>query len=339
MSKNPKPFFSIGVTTYDRLDLLKEALSSIVFQTFPDFEVIVGNDNPHQVLSPELLNITDERICFVNRTSNLGELPNMNDLLARSRGRYFTWLADDDLYAPNMLESVYNSLHKYGFPLVAFTSYVTGNEYVACGAEDLLTKNRILTGRQFLREYLMRSLKTIGCCGFLNTEYLRRVGGMQKLGNGFSPYSDNLLAIGVGLLHSVIFIDEPLYFFRTHQGSISNISPDLDAYQSAHEELLQKSMDIFKDNLLKDDYHKNLSSLLVWCIQDYFSVMVRSGKIKVMMLIKYLFWLFKHIKQLDINNKYKLFIVIIRNIVKKKLQIICLVHDSPRRKTDTSIKS
>ena len=38
------PFFSIGVTTYNRKELLKQTLISIINQTFTDFEVIVGND-------------------------------------------------------------------------------------------------------------------------------------------------------------------------------------------------------------------------------------------------------------------------------------------------------
>ena len=38
------PFFSIGVTTYNRRELLKCTLDSIIKQKFSDFEVIVGND-------------------------------------------------------------------------------------------------------------------------------------------------------------------------------------------------------------------------------------------------------------------------------------------------------
>src|SRR5438034_1385314 len=41
------PLFSIGVTTYDRVELLVQTLSSILGQTFSDFDVIIGNgDSP-----------------------------------------------------------------------------------------------------------------------------------------------------------------------------------------------------------------------------------------------------------------------------------------------------
>lgn len=84
------PFFSIGVTTYNRRELLKQVLDILIKQTFSDFEVIVGNDYPQEILTAELLGIYDPRIRFVNHPKNLGEVGNMNALLEVSRGRYFT---------------------------------------------------------------------------------------------------------------------------------------------------------------------------------------------------------------------------------------------------------
>src|SRR5713226_4574644 len=118
------PLFSFGVTTYDRVDLLAETLSSILRQTFCDFEIIVGNDNPNRTLSAASLGIHDSRIRFVNHSRNLGELGNMNSLLGLARGRYFTWIADDDLYAPNFLHAVHAALNKFEFPPCVYTSYV-----------------------------------------------------------------------------------------------------------------------------------------------------------------------------------------------------------------------
>src|SRR3972149_4035428 len=119
----PIPFFSIGVTTYNRPELLKQTLASILVQTFSDFEVIVGNDNTQATLSAEPFGIKDPRVRFINHPQNLGELRNMNALLGMSRGRYFSWQFDDDGYAPNFLEAVYSSLVKFNFPPCIFTSY------------------------------------------------------------------------------------------------------------------------------------------------------------------------------------------------------------------------
>jgi len=124
-----RPFFSIGVTTYDRKDLLKETLASIVQQRFTDFEVLVGNDFTQESLCGDSVGVQDPRVQFLNHPENLGELRNMNLLLTRSRGRYFTWLADDDLYAPDFLLAVHSALVRFEFPPCVFTSYDSGGTF------------------------------------------------------------------------------------------------------------------------------------------------------------------------------------------------------------------
>jgi len=61
-----QPFFSLGVTTYNRKTMLLEYLSSILGQTFSDFELIVGNDYIKENISTELVGVHDPRIRFVN---------------------------------------------------------------------------------------------------------------------------------------------------------------------------------------------------------------------------------------------------------------------------------
>src|SRR3972149_1596543 len=117
------PFFSIGVTTYNRKELLKQTLISIINQTFTDFEVIVGNDYIGEVLDADVLGIEDPRIRFINHECNLGELNNMNALLAAAKGKYFTWQFDDDLYAPDFLKAVHAAIMKFDFPHCVYTSY------------------------------------------------------------------------------------------------------------------------------------------------------------------------------------------------------------------------
>ena len=158
---NPStPFFSIGVTTYNRPELLKQTLVSIIAQTFTDFEVIVGNDYVQEPLSADLLNIRDPRIQFVNYAQNLGEARNMNTLLDLSRGRYFTWQCDDDLYAPNFLEEVHSALIKFNLPPCVFTSYefIHGTSFPDL-TKTLSGKGQIFSGRDFLGKYWSGDLK------------------------------------------------------------------------------------------------------------------------------------------------------------------------------------
>ena len=123
------PFFSIGVTTYNRGILLKECLASILDQTFTKFEVIVGNDYTSDKLSLDEFNLDDQRFKIVNHDENLGELNNMNWLLHAANGRYFTWLADDDAYYPNFLEYIHRTLITHEKLDCGFSNYNFKNNY------------------------------------------------------------------------------------------------------------------------------------------------------------------------------------------------------------------
>lgn len=293
---------------------------SILKQTFGNFEVIVGNDYVQKKITPETLSIGDSRIRIVNYPQNLGEANNMNALLEMGCGRYFTWLADDDMYAPTFLQAVHTSLVKFDYPTCVFTSYMQGDTFPD-RVESFEGEIRLFEGRQFLRQYLSRKLKTQGCYGLFDVKFLRQIGGIEQLGNGFSPYSDNLLAIRAGLLEKVVYIDAPLVFFRTHEESISLISPDVDAYSSAQRDLLPKSLEVFRSERLSDDFHFNLFLLLKWCLANYCTVMRRSGSLQSRKLIRYILFLMSYAKMLG-RYRYRMMAIILRSTYKLVSQLM-----------------
>jgi glycosyltransferase involved in cell wall biosynthesis len=295
------PSFSIGVTTYNRRDFLAKALSSILDQTFEDFEVLVGNDYVSERLSGDVFGVTDPRIRFINHSQNLGELKNMNYLLEESRGKYFTWLADDDLYARAFLQRVHEEIAKFQSPACVFTGYAKGTVFQTDLRDDG-TEGRLLTGREFLHKYLARDVRAQGCYGVFDREHLRRLGGMQQLGGGFSPYSDNLLAIRAGLLERVVYIDTPLVFLRLHDGAISVTSPDVDAYTSAQEELCRECVIIFRHESVRDDFKSNLLLLLRWCVGDFYSVLERSAGFQGRRVLRYLPFLGRYGRMLGLAS-------------------------------------
>ncbi len=299
-----RPFFSIGVMTYNRWEMLKETINSILWQTFTDFEVIVGNDYTKETLSSKSVGIEDPRVRFVNHHHNLGEMQNMNSLMQMSNGKYFTWLADDDMYMPTFLESVHASLVEFDFPHSVFTSYVSGATFPDQIENPVLVGN-LMIGRQFLQQYLNRKVLLQGYSGVFDIDYIRGIGGIIRLGKGFGPYSDNLLAIKSGLLEKLVYIDAPLFFFRTHEQSISWVSTDLDSYVSAQDDFLHSSTKIFRNNLLLNDFHSNLFLLLTWCIGDVAVVIGRSGYlITRKQVLEYIVLIKKHVNLLKGSDYY-----------------------------------
>ncbi|OQY48969.1 MAG: hypothetical protein B6242_00825 [Anaerolineaceae bacterium 4572_78] len=302
------PLFSIGVTTYNRPKLLKETLISILTQTQSDFEVIIGNDFVEQPISKETLGMHDPRLRIINYPQNLGEFENMNTLLAKSKGRYFTWLGDDDMYLPTFLENIHQALTKFDFPSCVFTTFISGATPPdnMCDFHTAQPEGELISGRQFLQRYLNRSIQVQGLWGVFDREYITRLGGIKLLCNEFHHplYGDNLLAIQCGLLEKLVYIDAPLVFFRTHEKSVSWTTSDLGAYITAQENLWQESMTIFRHESLADDFESNLSLLFKWSIRDILAVVRRSQKVNIPQIKMYLSLLRKYMKFLKSPRFY-----------------------------------
>jgi glycosyltransferase involved in cell wall biosynthesis len=293
------PYFSIGVTTFKRRELLVETLRSILIQTISDFEVIVGNDDTTEFLTQDMLGTDDPRVRILNHQVNLGEIGNMNELLAQARGRYFTWLADDDLYAPNFLEAIRSMHERFASVPAVFTGYVAG-ELRNDEAVSYEGKFQRYSGREFLSKYMTRKVMAIGCYGVFDIQFLRELGGMTQLGQGFSPYSDNFLVIQTALLEYQYYIDAPLIFFRTHTASISYSSADFDAYLSAQEAFCARVLEVFNKPQLREDQQQNLYELLGhWCLAFVFSVLSRAQTHRPEYIHDYLRFLARYWIKLD----------------------------------------
>jgi len=277
-----KPLFSIGITTYNRKDLLKQTLVSLMEQSFTDFEIIIGNDFQAEPLTTDLLGIDDHRIRIINHEKNLGELGNMNSLLELSRGKYFTWQFDDDPCSPSLLKEVNSALLQFNFPSCIFPSfkYIYGvSDYKF--KEINKTDQTLFSGREFLRKYLSGGLNILGCWGFYDATYLKKLGGAPRLTDGrMALYSEYLLIIEAGLLPNVAYIDEALVSFRIHNNSWSASTVEVELYKQGGINLIRESIKIFLTKELEDDFQDNLESILKSTIcMVIVKIMTRSKKV------------------------------------------------------------
>jgi glycosyltransferase involved in cell wall biosynthesis len=266
------PTFSIAVTTFNRPELLRETLLSILAQTFSDFEVLVGNDYTEEPLTTSQLDLEDSRIRIVNHPRNLGEADNMNALLDLSQGRFFTWQCDDDLYAPTFLAEVHSAISSSNHPVSVFTSYgiihgVSPSGQQAIPSQPVCT----YTGRDFLAKYLSGQIKAMGCAGVFPREYLVGLGGVECLAQTNRPlYSEHLLLLLAGLQDQVMHIDTPLVTYRIHDTSWGASTTDLLLYGEACKGLLGRGIAVLSSPGVRVDFRRNLTALLRFVTGEYF---------------------------------------------------------------------
>jgi glycosyltransferase involved in cell wall biosynthesis len=289
-SSSTTPLFSIGITTYDRVEMLIETLHSVLDQTCGDFEVIIGNDNPGRRLTAEFLKIHDPRVRIVNHEHNLGELGNMNELVRLGRGRYFTWLADDDLLAPRFLDAMREALTRFDYPPCAFTSFTLG-DHVAVSSSRGASDVSVLSGGEFLRRYWSNELQAIGTMGMFAKDYLEGTGGLEDVSGGkIALHTEYLHLVKLGLLEKIIYIDEPLVIYRVHEGSWGCSNNNFEEYKRSGANLARLSIEYLRMPQLANDFDQNLTQLLKWLIGEYVAVARRTFGFGLRHMIGYFIW-------------------------------------------------
>ena len=114
------PSISILMPVYNTAPYLREAVDSILAQTFRDFELIILDDCSSDE-SPAILDTyTDERIVRYRGQKNVGIANILNIGIEMARGKYIARMDSDDISLPNRLQVQYDYLeHHPGCDLVS----------------------------------------------------------------------------------------------------------------------------------------------------------------------------------------------------------------------------
>jgi GT2 family glycosyltransferase/MoaA/NifB/PqqE/SkfB family radical SAM enzyme len=119
------PLVSVIVPTYNRPDMLAEALQSILDQTYPNIEVIVVNDGGRDVGGVVAKLNSANKITYIAHDRNQGLAAARNTGIQASKGHYIAYLDDDDIYFREHLETLVNCLEG-GTYSVAYTDAYRG---------------------------------------------------------------------------------------------------------------------------------------------------------------------------------------------------------------------
>jgi glycosyltransferase involved in cell wall biosynthesis len=122
------PAVTVIVPTYNRPELLVEALRSAQAQTFDDFVVLVGDNAASPVNEAAVRSVDDPRIQYLARPESLGAQGNWLDLIARASTPLVASLHDDDTWMPTFLEKTAAPLLDDPTLSIAFCDYLNVDE-------------------------------------------------------------------------------------------------------------------------------------------------------------------------------------------------------------------
>ena len=98
------PKVTIAIPVYNDANFLREALDSILAQTFTDFELLVVDDGSTDATRDVLTSYSDRRLRIICHKTNQGRPFARNTALDAASGEYLAWMDGDDISHPQRIE-------------------------------------------------------------------------------------------------------------------------------------------------------------------------------------------------------------------------------------------
>jgi len=199
---------------------LEDAVSSILAQSSPDWELVVVDDCSPEDLGSIVAKFADPRIRYVRNEENLGSgnlVRQWNHCLTQASGEWLVLAADDDVYAPDFCKEILTLAGKY--PEVdlirARVELIDSDGRQLWGDGEF---PEVFTGTQYLEEWMAGHVFTcVGNFAF-RREALVAAGGFKDFPCAFcSDVATPLLLSGNGVANT----REIGFFFRNSGVNLS----------------------------------------------------------------------------------------------------------------------
>jgi glycosyltransferase involved in cell wall biosynthesis len=217
----PIPTTSFVIPCYNLAHLLRECVSSILAQSYAQFEILILDDCSPDNTAEVASSFHDPRIRHIRNEKNLGHLQNYNRGIGLARGEYI-WLisADDRLRSPHILEryvKIMNAYPKIGYSCCPAISLFKGEEKQVEGS--ISARDIIFSGKAFAKRLLMQGNLVIAASGMVRRNCYEKLGAFPL----DLPYAgDWFLWCLFALHHDVAYFCEPMVNYRQHELSMTN---------------------------------------------------------------------------------------------------------------------
>jgi len=193
---------------------LSECLSSILGQTWTDWEVVLVDDASASPLTRQDLpeGGIDHRFRIVRHKNNSGPGIARNTAVGHSQGEYIFTMDSDDVLEPQILKELHGILSEDRSLDCAYTTFRT------FGAVDTIWTMPVKTDRDMIVDQWMPGPGVL-----MRKSFYNRIGGYceEKIfRNGNEDWDFWMSAADKGF--SVSRIEKPLYRYRVSAGSLSN---------------------------------------------------------------------------------------------------------------------
>ena len=244
MASISQPLVTIAIPMYNNARFIAETITSVLSQTFTDFELLIYDDYSTDDSYDIAASFADARIKLFRNSDNLGPEGNWNKAISQVRGRYVKLVCGDDILFPECLEkqvTVFQDPQNRGVSLVSSQRTIIDPE-----GKTLIKKVNFVNGGRkgkvdVIRKMIRMGTNIIGepVCGLYPAELISKTSGYSAI----VPYTIDLDFWLQMLKHGDLYvIDEPLCAFRISDISWSSRIGEM-RYQQFLEFMIQAASD------------------------------------------------------------------------------------------------
>lgn len=248
MSRKPK--VSIIMPSYNREDLIAEAIESCLNQTFKNFELIIvddcSKDNSHKIAKE--YESKDSRVKVIANAQNKKLPKTLNIGFKEAKGEYFTWSSDDNLYNEDAIQRMVDILDGNKNIGLVYADYTHINEDGVIGSRIFQEDPEYLPIRD-----------CVGACFMYRKDVASKVGNYNE---DMFLIEDYEYWLRMGLKTKLYHIPESMYYYRTHKGSLT---------QTRKEEIRQAKLRLkegFAGKYKIPSHLKPIDEMYKWFIGD-----------------------------------------------------------------------
>lgn len=265
-----QPLITVYLPTYNRHELVRRAILSVVAQTLTDFELIVVDDsedfNSENVLRDLCDN--DSRIKLIRNARVKGACGARNTAIALAQGKYITGLDDDDLLSKDHLQRLYRAWTRKPSNVIAIAPKqrsIKGSSGINFRILKYINYRHLLVGN------------FVGNQIFTETAILKRAGGFDE---SMPAWQDLECWMRLLKLGSCMKLKEATYLYDVEHGQ--------ERISDAFEERVIRAKELLVE---KHNLNKSEEKLISYQLQGYKARSSKTPLFNIWYRVKQIFFL------------------------------------------------
>jgi glycosyltransferase involved in cell wall biosynthesis len=238
---------SVVMPVFNGENYLKEAIDSILNQSYTHFEFIIINDGSTDKTASILKQIKDDRLKIIHFENNQGLIPALNRGFQEAKGAFIARMDADDVALPQRLKLQVAAMQQHP-------------EWIACDSDYYLfdRKSKTRSTSNFSSEELKLVLVFTTC--FCHPSVMirnNRVDNLLRYESDFKHVEDYRLWTKLTAQGELGHLPVPLLLYRQHPSQVSNLqrTQQLQGSKRIREDYLA-SMGIHLDEATLHSLHK-----------------------------------------------------------------------------------